>query len=85
VKSTVGDNGILAYVGGQFISQASDQLPPPGPAAPPEGKGVIEVPDLGQVRITYRLNTYKRGKSRHYHWLAIHAEKVERLNSAAPA
>jgi hypothetical protein len=35
---------------------------------------VSDVPDLGAVRITYVLNSYAHGRSRHWHWLAVHAE-----------
>lgn len=70
-------NGILASVPASFISAGSDQLPKAGPAEQAERKTVVQdVPDLGAVRITYRLNSYKHGKSRHWHWLAVHAEKV---------
>jgi hypothetical protein len=72
-------NGYLAYVGGQFISDGARQLPPPSEKeqARPERVVTIEVPDLGAVRITYRLNTHRHGKSRHWHWLAVHAEEVQ--------
>lgn len=69
------DNGILTRVPGQYIASAAQQLPPAGEdqKAQPERQVLVEAPDLGWVRITYRLNTYRHGKSRHWHWVATHA------------
>lgn len=71
-------NGILARIGGQYISAGVDQLPPAGPQEMAERVAVVpDVPDLGNVRIRYMLNSYRHGRARHWHWLAVHAEVVE--------
>lgn len=68
-------NGILARVPGQFISAGSKQLPPAGAHEQAERQTVLpDVPDLGAVRITYRLNRYKHGRSWHWHWVAVRAD-----------
>lgn len=74
----VPENGILARVPGQYIASGSRQLPSAGEDQKDQpARGVlVEVPDLGWVRITYRLNTYRHGKSRHWHWVAAHAAHV---------
>lgn len=74
------DNGILAYVGGPYVAQGSQMLPKAcaDEATNPLRSVVLDVPDLGPVRITYRLNSYRhRAKSKFWHWVACHAEKVE--------
>ena len=61
------ENGILASVPGEDISGGSRQLPRPGPEqeACPERKVVVAgVRDLGTVRITYQLQTYRHRRSR---------------------
>lgn len=72
------DNGILTRVLGQYIASGSQQLPPAGEdqQAQPERQVLVDLPDIGWVRITYRLNTYRHGKSRHWHWVAAHASHV---------
>jgi hypothetical protein len=72
-------NGILARVPGERIAEGSQQLPAPGPdqQAEPLRKVIVpDVRDLGPVSITYELNTYRHGKSRHWHWVAVHAEVI---------
>ena len=70
-------NGILTKVLADYIGQGADSLPEAGPDEPAERQAIVPgVPDLGDVRITYRLNSYKHGRSRRWHWLAVFAEKV---------
>lgn len=71
-------NGILALVRGDSIAAGSKQLPPASEAEShePRRSTVIDVPDLGPVRITYQLNTYRHGRSRLWHWVAAHAERA---------
>lgn len=72
------DNGILALVGGTFIADGAKLLPRAGDAekAEPQRTATVDVPHLGQVVITYRLNTYRHGASRHWHWVAEHAARA---------
>lgn len=78
-------NGILARVPGEVIGEAGHQLPAPSEEemsdtlrgkAPERTVTLRDVRELGTVRITYRLNTHKHGKSRRWHWLAVHADQV---------
>ena len=71
-------NGILARVPGAYISAGAGKLPPPDRSqeGEPIRKVVLDVPELGAVRITYLLNQYGHGKNRFWHWLATHAERV---------
>lgn len=72
------DNGILALIPGDTVGGSSSELPPAGPdqAAQPVHQVVTLVPNVGRVRITYRLSSYRHGKSRYWHWVAEHAERV---------
>lgn len=73
-------NGILARVGGQFVASGSERLPTPDAdqeGQPTRAVDIPDVPDLGTVRITYRLNSYRHGRSRLWHWVAVHAEQVQ--------
>ena len=72
------DNGILAWVPGDCIGAAANQLPRAGQAQPDQRDAdvVVEVPDLGAVRITFRLNAYRHGRSRLWHWTAVRADLV---------
>lgn len=71
------DNGILASVPGESIAAGIDQLPRAGAdqqGQPLQKTVVTGVRDLGAVCITYQLNTYRRGRSRLWHWVAVHAQ-----------
>lgn len=68
-------NGILGRVPGPLVSHGAQQLPQAGPQELTQQRSVVlEVPGMGAVRITYALNSYKRGRSRHWHWLAVRAD-----------
>lgn len=69
-------NGVLTLVPGEIIGSASRQLPPAGKGQPETADAVVNVPNLGFVRITYRLNSYSHGRSKHWHWQAVRAERV---------
>jgi hypothetical protein len=72
-------NGILARMGGTYVSAGSDLLPPADASQQdqPERRVVIDVPGLGAVRITYRLQSYRHYKNKFWRWSAEHAEVVE--------
>jgi hypothetical protein len=69
------DNGILARVGGPFIASGMATLPPASDVEPGTERTVElpDVPDLGRVVITYRAATFKHGRSRRWHWVAVRA------------
>jgi hypothetical protein len=68
-------NGILAKVSGALIAQGANQLPPAGADQPQQQEVVFQdVPYLGAVRITYELNSYSHGRSKHWHWRAVRAD-----------
>jgi len=71
-------NGTLARVPGYDISRGSQGLPPPFKGQPEKLQVVIDVADLGRVKITYRLSEVRyRGRGGHYFWTACHAEIIE--------
>lgn len=68
------DNGCLAKVRGEEIAAGSQFLPSPAEGQPEYLAVEIETVTLGRVRITYHLQSYKRGKIKYWHWVAKHAE-----------
>lgn len=70
------DNGILARIPGLYISDGQRELPPATPNAPAQLQSLIEVPEIGLVRITYWLTSSRHRKTRNWFWVARHAEAV---------
>lgn len=70
-------NGILAQVGGEFAAAGANSLPKPDSKQEAERTVVIDIPDLGWVRITYKLDWYSHGRGKFWHWRAVRAERVE--------
>ncbi|MGO4332608.1 hypothetical protein AB4Z48_17565 [Cupriavidus sp. 2TAF22] len=71
------ENGILARVPGNYISDAGKQLPPPSYDGPTEGETVILGGQAGLVRIFFRRMIARRGKHSHCFWAAYRAEPVD--------
>ena len=70
-------NGILAKVPAEFIAAGAKQLPQAAAGQSESAEALLQdLPHLGAVRISYRLNTYRHGKSRHWHWVAVRADQV---------
>jgi hypothetical protein len=73
----VTDSGVLARVPGECVAAGARQLPAPGPDQQAVREAIVQdVRDLGAVRITYHLNSYRHGKSRMWHWVAVRADLV---------
>jgi hypothetical protein len=71
----VTDNGILAKIPGDFISAGMRQLPPPAAGVDAQPRAVtVQVPDHGAVQIAYALASYRHGRSRRWHWVAVRAD-----------
>ena len=70
------NNGILAEVGGLYVSEADKTLPPAATAEDREYAVEIEAGHLGLVRIYFRKQKAKRAKHSHWFWLARRAERV---------
>lgn len=69
-------SGILAKVPGDLIAQGSQSLQRPSAGLPPQAL-VVEVPDVGRVRIDYVIAVSSHHKSRNWYWSANFAELVE--------
>lgn len=71
-------NGILSKVPGDLIGAGARQLPPPcaQEEATPDRHVTLQVPHLGLVRISYELRSYRRGRSRFWHWQAVRADQA---------
>ena len=72
----VAGNGILVKVRADDIAAGSHLLPPAGPGQPVELTAVVDTPNLGKVRITYRLKRSPRKKTGIWFWTAGYAEVV---------
>ena len=69
-------HNILAQINGELISKARQTLPPPGAGQRSEMQAEIDVPNIGRVRIKYRLNNSRRVKGSDWSWTAFFAEVV---------
>ena len=72
---TLPNNGVLTRVLADEIARAMRTLPP-ADGSQPETLGAQADASLlgGEVRITFRLKSHVRGKTRYYFWTAFHAE-----------
>lgn len=70
------DNGILAGIRGEEIAAGNQRLPPPGPGQSERLSVEVDTLYNGRVLITYRLQSYKRGKSHYWRWAASRAAAV---------
>lgn len=71
------ENGVLGYVRGEEVGAASQTLPRPGPGQPEQVAVDIDALQLGRVRLTFRLSSYKRGKIIYWHWVIKRADLLE--------
>lgn len=70
------DNGILAQVPGEYVSQGKRDLPPPAAAEDRDYTAEVDAGHVGRVLITYRPQKHKRGKSSHWFWVAVRATRL---------
>jgi hypothetical protein len=70
------DRGILVKIRGDDISAGLKLLPVARDGQPPELSAVVDTPDFGKVRITYRLKRSPRRMSNLWFWTACHAVAV---------
>jgi len=71
------DPGMLAAVPGQYIAQASRELPDASTATRSSESVVIDTTPLwhGPVRIRYVRKRLRHGKWASWSWVAVHAER----------
>lgn len=68
---------ILRLIGGEYVAAATKQLPDPNTANEDFQETIMEVPNLGKVRFTYRRLKSKHHKSVNIFWCAIAAVKMD--------
>jgi hypothetical protein len=70
------DPGTLGQVPGVAIAHGSNTLPTAGPDS---ALAVVEVDAgwAGRMRITYRAQRMRHGRSSHWAWVAVSAQKLE--------
>lgn len=68
--------GLLPEIRGDEVSAASATLPNASSLQPHTLSAETNSVQHGRVVVTFKLASYKRGKIIHWHWLAIHAQKV---------
>lgn len=72
---TLPTNGVLTRVLADEVASALHKLPTASSSQPQTMQADAHASLLrGDVRITFRLNSHKRGKSLHYFWSAFYAE-----------
>jgi hypothetical protein len=67
---------LLAAVPGHLIGGASRTLPDPATALVDELTAEVDAGHVGRVRIAYRRRRIRHGRSSHWAWLAVRAERV---------
>ncbi|WP_431276295.1 hypothetical protein ACQ858_08580 [Variovorax ureilyticus] len=77
MSSPFADNGMLAKVPGDVISLGSQTLPSPAAGQPERLTAEVDAGHHGRVRITFQLNSSRRGKWRNWFWTAVHAEGLD--------
>lgn len=73
---TMENNGILEHVGGQYVAEAMQTLPPAVTAEDREYEVVVDAGHVGTVRLFFRKQKAKRAKHSHWFWLATRAESI---------
>lgn len=71
------DNGILARIRGDLVSQALRTLPAPSVTSPATAAVIMEVEGIGTVQFSVARKLAKRGKHSHYYWSAERAERID--------
>lgn len=66
--------GILAQIRGDYITRASNLLPPATAGEDTHAAVEVDVPGIGRVRITFELHSSRGRRSRHWFWTATRAE-----------
>ena len=71
------DNGCLAGVPGEFVSQGSKGLPDPETSTEQEISATVDADWAGLARVTYRRKLVRHRKHSHWYWRAIRADHIE--------
>lgn len=67
------ENGILRLVPGDMVGAPAI---PAREGQPSPQVIVVDVPDLGRVRITFKLDHYSHGRSKTWWWRPVRADAV---------
>jgi hypothetical protein len=68
---------LLPRIPGPYLARALNTLPPAETAPDEIMEAIINVPELGTVRITAKRFRHKKGKAVMYFWTASRAERVD--------
>jgi hypothetical protein len=69
-----GDHNLLARIPGQYIAQALNAPPNAEKATLDAMEVLIDVPNLGAVRISAKRMKHKKGRYTHFFWNAHRAD-----------
>jgi hypothetical protein len=70
------EDNLLAKIPGDYVAKAAQSLPPAATATFDTAGAMLEVPNIGKVRLTFDRFRSKRGKAVHYFWRVKSAELI---------
>ena len=71
------EDNLLAKIPGEYVAKAAQSLPPAATATFETAGAMLEVPNLGTVRLIFDRLHHKRGKVVHSFWRIRSAELVK--------
>jgi hypothetical protein len=70
------NNGIRARIGGAYVAAALQQMPDAETTTQATAEAIVDVPEIGRVRITAQRKRNPRWAGHHF-WVASRADTVE--------
>ncbi len=70
------DSNLLVTIPGQYIAQGSRNLPNADTSTDETLQAVVDVPNIGRVRLTYKRFSHKRSRSHYFFWTVESAELI---------
>jgi hypothetical protein len=74
----------LSKIFGKHLAAPTYGIPPASDSSPPTVTVDASIPEWGNVRITFRLFSHRKGKGRYYSWLPNSVETVSDETPTTP-
>ena len=70
------DTNLLVRIPSQYIAAGSRNLPNADTSTDETLQSVVDVPNIGRVRFTYKRFSHKRSRSHYFFWAVESAELI---------